>query len=108
MPHGIRRSFLLKPVAAAPAPPPAATVSSPTVRRPYVIRVRGSRPLLADNDFAENGSIYRHYQMQYWAPAVLYKQFSCPCGSCSSSVSGSCSGPVFSEGSSENGIEDAL
>ena len=106
----MRRGFLLKPVAAAP-PPPAAAVSSPPIRRPYVIDAASEAAVrLADNDFAESGSIYRRYQIQseYWAPSVKYRQFSCQCGSCTSSFGGLCSGPIFSEGSGKNGVEEAL
>ena len=104
----------LKPVAAAP-PPPAAAMSSPSIRRPYRIDAASDAAirLAYDNNFGENGSIghrnryYPQYQMQsdYWAPAVLHRQLSCWCDSCSGD---SVSAPVFSEGSGKNGVEEAL
>ena len=66
--------------------------------------VVATRAAHVDYDFAENSSIFRRRQIQseYWAPAVLCRQLSCPCGSCSG---GSMIGPVFSEGIGENGVE---
>jgi hypothetical protein len=82
-------------------------------RRPYLLNSSShagavAAAALIDHDFAENGSVARRYEMQsdYWAPArVLCRQFSCPCGTCSV-----CSviGPVFSAGSGETGVEEAL
>ena len=77
---------------------------------------RGGRPYIFDqavdsraalNDFAENGSIFMRRQIQsdHRAPHVLCRPLSCPCGTCSV-----CSviGPIFSAGSGEIGVEEAL
>ena len=79
------------------------------VLRPYQVDNASAAVVAApaahiDYDFAENGSIFR--QTDYWAQArVRCRHLGCPCRSFSS---GSVIGPVFSENSGENGVEEAL
>ena len=47
-------------------------------------------------------------QSDYWAPVVLCRQMSCPCGVCSSVAETTETRLVFSERSGEKGVEEPL
>ena len=92
---------------------PAAMVQRERVRRPrrYVLDAASAEAAAAVRScrlrlHAEN----RRYEMQsdYWAPVVLCRQMSCPCGVCSSVAETTETRLVFSERSGEKGVEEPL